>query len=297
MLTGSARLGWSASLLAGLLTLAGCAAEPSDIVEETGATESDVSSSASPSTVVPGAITPGAQLSAHTTLGLPEDAAVDDAEHALVVHNQWVGSYDSTKKNPRWTSWELTAQWLGSQDRTDNWKNDNTLSFAQATSSDYSGSGYQRGHICPSGDRTKNATDNQNTFLFSNVVPQTSESNTVVWESLETQSRTLARSNHVFVVAGSIYEGTPKKIGRDVAVPSSMFKVVVVMSGAHPLPSEVTTSTRVIAVEIPNNHSVSGNWSRYKTTLSSLETKTGFHFLSDVDPAVHDALATQVDSQ
>lgn len=264
--------------------------------EALGSTESEVTSG-SPSTIVPGATTPGAMLSAHTTLGFPEDATSDDAEHALVVHSQWVASYDSLKKNPRWTSWELTTGWMGSTGRTDNWVKDRNLSFAQASSSDYSGSGYQRGHICPSADRTKSVADNQATFLFTNVVPQTAESNTAVWESLESQERTLARSNHVFIVAGSIYEGAPRTIGNGVRIPSSMFKVVVVMQGTHPLPSEVSPSTRVIAVEIPNTHSVSGSWTRYKTTLESLETKTGFRFLSDVDPEVHDALATKVDSQ
>ena len=293
MLTGHARLGW---LFAALLALGGCAAEEAVDEEPLGSTESEVTSG-SPSTVVPGATTPGAMLSAHTTLGFPEEATSSDAEHALVVHKQWVSSYDSLKKNPRWTSWELTTGWMGSTDRTDRWIKDGDVGFAQASDSDYSGSGYQRGHICPSADRTKSVTDNQNTFLFTNVVPQTAESNTAVWVSLETQERTLARSNHVFIVAGQIYEGAPKSIGRGVRVPSSMFKVVVVMSGAHPLPSEVTPSTRVIAVEIPNTHTVSGSWTRYKTTLESLEAKTGFRSLSDVDPAVHDALATQVDSQ
>jgi endonuclease G len=293
MLTGSARLGW---LLAASLSLVGCAAEEATEPEELGSTESSVTSG-SPSTVVPGATTPGAQLSSHTTLGLPEDASRSDAEHALVVHNQWVASYDSVKKNPRWTSWELTSAWMGNTDRSDNWIRDAATTFAQATNSDYSGSGYQRGHICPSADRTRNTADNQATFLFTNVVPQTAESNTAVWESLETQERTLARSNHVFITAGSIYEGATHTIGHGVRVPSSMFKVVVVMQGAHPLPSDVTTSTRVIAVEIPNTHTVSGNWSRYTTSLEALEAKTGFHFLSDVDPAVHDALASQVDGQ
>lgn len=296
MLTGSARLAW---FIAAALSLVGCAAEQAtteEAVEEVGSTESNATTG-SPSTVVPGATTPGAQLSSHTTLGLPEEASRTDAEHALIVHKQWVASYDSVKKNPRWTSWELTSAWMGSTDRTDNWIKDSLTTFPQASNSDYSGSGYQRGHICPSADRTKSTTDNQATFLFTNVVPQTAESNTAVWESLETQERTLARTNHVFIIAGSIYEGAPQTIGNNVRVPSSMFKVVVVAQGLHPLPSDITTSTRVIAVEIPNTHSVSGNWSRYKTTIESIEAKTGFTLLSDVDPAVHAALATRVDSQ
>jgi endonuclease G len=288
MLTGYARL------FLALALLGGCAAEDAIDDEELGSTESEVS--AAPSTVVPGATTPGAMLSAHTTLGFPEEATATDPEHALVVHTQWVASYDSLKKNPRWTSWELTKSWLGNVDRTDRWIKDGALSFTQAADSDYSGSGYQRGHICPSADRTRTTTDNQNTFLFTNVVPQTAESNTAVWAGLENQERTLARTNHVFITVGQIYEGAPKSIGRGVRVPSSMFKVIVVMQGAHPLPSEVTESTRVIAVEIPNTHSVSGSWTRYKTSLDAIERKTGFKLLSDVDPDVHDALATKIDS-
>jgi endonuclease G len=76
-----------------------------------------------------------------------------------------------------------------------------------------------------------------------------------------------------------------------------MFKVVVVLSGAHPTPADVTTATRVLSVEIPNTTTVAGDYTHYKTSFGALEQKTGFRFLSDVTPSVHDALAAHVDGQ
>jgi endonuclease G len=296
MLSTSARLGFVASLL----SLAACGADANP--EEQNSTASSIEGTdplAGTDELRKTATTPGLQLSVHTTLGIPEAATPTDPVHALINHTQYVTSYDSTKKNPRWTSWELTTAWLGSASRSSNFISDHDLAagIPQSSNSDYSGSGYQRGHICPSADRTKNATDNQQTFLFTNIVPQTAESNTQVWESLETEERNLAKTNHLFIIAGNIYEGSAQTIGNGVAIPSSMFKVVVVMSGAHPAPTDVTTSTRVITVNIPNTTSVSGNYRSYRTSMADIESKTGFTFMSDVSKSIHDALASQVDTQ
>ncbi|MBX3231352.1 MAG: DNA/RNA non-specific endonuclease [Labilithrix sp.] len=245
--------------------------------------------------------THGLAVSVHTTLGFPEDATPTDPEHALIVKRQYVTSYDGSRKNPRWVSWELTQPWLGSADRSNSWSIDRDLAtgIPQAVNSDFTNSGFQRGHLCPSADRTKNDADNRSTFVFTNAVPQTAQSNSGTWLTLENEERSLARTgnNHVFVIAGTIYSGNVRRIGNGVHVPTSLFKVVVVMQGDHPRPSDVTPATRVIAVEVPNDTSVNGNYRRYLTSLEKLEQKTGFHFLSDADPAVHAALAPQVDSQ
>jgi endonuclease G len=285
---------WKPVLVASLATLgAACAAEaPSE--ESTTADLASAEGSATPSPS-----TPGLALSVHTTLGIPEAASAGDARHYLLTKPQYVTSFDSVRKNPRWTSWELTNAWLGSTSRSPNFQTDTTLpsSFGQPVNSDFTGSGFQRGHICPSGDRTDSVPDNQATFVFTNVVPQTAASNTGTWESLERTERTLVQTgNHVFIIAGSLW-ADQRTIGNGVAVPTSMFKVVVVMNGAHPTPADVTTSTRVISVEIPNTDTVSGDFTHYRTSFGALEAKTGLHFLSDVPAAIHDALASHVDGQ
>ena len=221
------------------------------------------------------AATPGLALSVHTTLGLPEAASTDDPKHALLVKPQFVVSFDSTRKNPRWTSWELTKKWLGATARSLEFEPDPTLpaTLPQAKEADYAHSGYDRGHICPSADRTDSKADNDSTFEFTNAVPQTVESNTGTWETLETEERDLVTAgHHVFIIAGSRY-AAETTIGAGVAVPTSMFKVVVVMDGDDLGPSDVTTSTRVVSVDIPNTHDVHGDWSGYRTTFGAARTR------------------------
>lgn len=281
------------SVLSLLVLVAAPACGDFESVESSSA---DLASAALPEAV---ASTPGLTLSVHTTLGIPEAASTSDPQHYLLVKPQYVTSFDGHRKNPRWTSWELTSAWIGSSGRSPSFKPDSLLpsSVPQSSDADYKNSGFERGHICPSGDRTISPTDNQATFVFTNVVPQTNASNTGTWESLETYERTLSSAgHHLFVVAGSIY-GDSRTIGSGVAVPTSMFKVVVVMDGAHPTPADVTAQTRVLSVEIPNTTTVSGSYTQYKTTFGDLERKTGFKFLSDVDPQVHDALASHTDGQ
>jgi endonuclease G len=240
------------------------------------------------------------QLSVHTTMGIPEAATATDPAHVLLVKPQYVTSFDSTRKVPRWTSWELAAHWLGSTPRSPAFNPDPQLpsTFPQASNADYASSGYERGHICPSGDRTDNPTDNNATFVFTNCVPQTSASNTGTWETLEVEERVLAKAgSHLFIIAGSIFAPNPPTIGGGVAVPESMFKVIVVLDTTNSTPADVTTSTRVLSVEIPNTTTVTGDYKGYRTSFGALEQKTGFHFLSDVAQSVHDALATKIDAE
>lgn len=243
--------------------------------------------------------TKGLALSVHTTLGLPEEAKPNDPQNALLVKSQYVSAYDSTRKNPRWVSWELTGKWLGSADRVDAWTTDPGLGdLPQAELADYAESGFQRGHLCPSADRTKNPSDNRATFFLTNAVPQAAESNTGAWLTLENDERKLARAgqNHLFVVAGPIYSGKDREVGKGVSVPSSMFKVIVVLEGDRPLPSDVTASTHVIAVEVPNDATARGTYKKFTTSIAAIEKKTGFRLLSDVDASVHDSLASRTDS-
>lgn len=240
------------------------------------------------------AVGEGLRLSVHTTLGIPEAAVVDDPEHALLVKDEYVTSYDSKRKGPRWTSWEVTNDWLGPAERSSSFHRDSETTLPQPTGSDFSLSGYEQGHVCPSADRTKSDAVNQATFVFTNVVPQTSASNRGTWKTLENEERSLvAEGNHVFVIAGPLYE-SDKTIGAGGAVPTSLFKVVIALrsTAEHPTAAEVDAATPIIAVDIPNTNEVAGNYSLFKTTIHDIEAKTGFHLLSDVAPAVHDALSS-----
>jgi endonuclease G len=248
---------------------------------------------------------PGAAISVHLTLGIPDGSTTSTANpnHYLSVKRQYVISYNGSRKTPNWSAWELNASWLGSTPRQDTFRPDDTLpsSIPQASLADYSGSGYDRGHMCPSGDRTLTVTDNSNTFYLTNMVPQAANNNQGPWEQLEAYSRSLANSgNELFIISGPIYSGVPATIGSGaVAVPTATWKVITVLNSVGQGAASVTTNTRVIAVIMPNNNSQIGksdDWHGFRVTVRSIESQTGLNIMSDIAQSVQDVIENRVDA-
>jgi endonuclease G len=245
----------------------------------------------------------GAALSKHTTLGIPAPASTSDPNNFLSVKSGYVLSYNSTRKVPNWVSWELNTSYLGSTARQDDFRPDNTLpaNLPQASLADYSGSGYDRGHMCPSADRTLTVAANQQTFFLTNMVPQAANNNQGPWADLENDLRTIARTGkELFIISGGTFSASSNKIGSGVVVPDKTFKVIVVLNAVGQGPSSVTTSTRVIGVMMPNENnqiSMTADWHSFRVSVDAIEAATGDNFLSDVDPAVQAVVEARVDNQ
>ncbi len=243
----------------------------------------------------------GASVSVHTKLGLPSAASTSNWSDYLSVKSQYVLAYDSSRKIPHWVSWELNSSYIGSQARLDNFRPDDTLpsGMPQASLADFSGSGYDRGHMCPSGDRTASAAANGQTFYLSNMVPQAANNNQGPWEKLETYCRTLAsQGKELFIISGGA--GSNGTVGAGVVVPNSTFKVVAVLDHVGQGPADVTTSTRLIGIVMPNDDSQiakADDWKPYRVSVRSIESLSGLNFLSDVAQATQDTIETRVDNQ
>jgi len=98
----------------------------------------------------------------------------------------------------------------------------------QARLEDYRRSGFDRGHMTPSGDMP-DAQSQQQTFSLANMVPQAAKLNRGVWAGIEMAVRRLAqRHGELFVVTGPAFQGQNlKTIGPDgVLVPSATWKAV-----------------------------------------------------------------------
>lgn len=244
----------------------------------------------------------GAEVSVHTTLGLPGPADASSADRYLSVKAQYVLSYNGFRKVPNWVSWELNSSYLGSQSRANNFRPDGTIpSFVpQANLSDYSGSGFDRGHMCPSGDRTRSYTANSETFYLINMVPQAANNNRGPWEKLESYSRELAQQGkELFVVSGGIFTDVSGTIGNGVSVPDTTFKVIVVLDQNEGA-ADVTNDSRVISVIMPNDNnriSIGDDWRSYRVSVRDIEQQTELNFLSDVSTAVQDVVETRIDDQ
>jgi endonuclease G len=240
--------------------------------------------------------------SIHLVLGNPSKAttSTSNSNNYLMVKPQYALSYNQSKGTPNWVSWQLNRSWLGAAERQNNFQPDETLpsSWYQARPSDYNNSGYDRGHLAPSADRTKNKTDNSATFVMSNIIPQSPDLNQGPWADLEDYCRELVeQGKELYIVAGP--EGKKEAIAEGkVTVPTKTWKIIVVLERPGLGVNGVSTSTRVIAVEIPNEQGVrNSNWKTYRTTIRRLEATTGYNFLSNVPISVQKVIESRADNQ
>ena len=260
------------------------------------------------STSPTGSVTPSQPLSEHLTLGNPSGAVTDinQPTNYLLSKPQYALSYHRDRGIPNWVSWHLSTDWRGSAARQDDFRPDATLpaSWYQVQSNSYTGSGFDRGHNCPSADRTNTVADNSATFFMSNMMPQAPRNNQQTWANLEDYCRTfLSTGNEVYLICGSYGRGgtgsngyaTTLDNGR-VTIPARCWKVVVILPTGTDDATRVSISTRVIAVDTPNDNSISTSWGTYRTSVDAIETATGLDILSAVPATVQQVIEARVDT-
>jgi endonuclease G len=230
--------------------------------------------------------------SVHTTLGVPCDA--DTSDDYIILRPQYVLSYNKNRNVANWVAWELNADWFGTISRhTGSFITDTSLpeGYYRVKHSDYTLSGYDRGHMVMSEERTKTEEDNMSTFILTNVIPQTPDLNRGVWLNFENYCNRLCLESNkeLFIYAGGIFH-TNTTIGKGVAVPDSCFKIIVILERGQGL-KDVTVNTPVIAVVMPNISGVrSDTWDMYKTTEKRIEASTGYNFLSAVPETIQNVI-------
>ena len=237
-------------------------------------------------------------------LGNPSNASADIANenNYLMVRPQYSLSYDRSEATPNWVAWRLDSVWVGSSPvpRQDDFRPDTTLpaGWYQVTDQDYSGSGYTRGHMCPSGDRTNTIPNNSATFLMTNMVPQTAANNTGPWEDLESYCRFLAgQGNELYIIAGPNGNiGTIGATQNRIVVPNVTWKVVLVLPNGSDDLNRITRSTRAFGV-IMSNQSINQNapWRNFRVTVNAVENLTGYDFFSNVPRAKQEIMERQRD--
>ena len=111
--------------------------------------------------------------------------------------------WDANLKANRWTCYELYDVLLKKNvKRQDDFRQDPEIPANEQTSpDDYRGSGFSRGHLCPSGDRLYSAAQNKQTFYLTNMQPQIQGHNGGVWGKLEEKVRDWAgRCDTLYIV-------------------------------------------------------------------------------------------------
>lgn len=247
-------------------------------------------------------------------LGNPSNASPDpaDRDNYLMVKPYYALSYNDGCGTPNWVSWRTTASDLGDAQRKLEFDADVTLprGFRRVAHRDYSGSGFDRGHMCPHGDRAANTDMSYATFVMTNIVPQAPNQNQKAWRALEEYARELVQRQGVrlYTVCGPAgrggagSNGPAQAVGRGanrVVVPAECWKVIVIApeTGGPGDPAAIGPDARVIAVVMPNDNAAvtTDDWARFRTSPADVERRTGYRFFDKLRPDVAGTLRAKVD--
>ena len=220
---------------------------------------------------------------------LPKD---DKSE---VIHHQFYSlGYNEDFEVPNWVAYKLTEESLKVKNvpRAKRFKTDNEVDNRSAKHSDYSHSGYTRGHMAPAGDMAFSTEAMQESFFMSNMTPQTAALNAGIWRELEENVRDWAYDNdELYVVSGPIFDSSnPKRIGKStkVAVPDAFFKALLDIEGSK---------KKAIGFIIPHEKS-DLHLREYAVTVDAIEKLTGIEMFDDLmDDNEEAALEGQFDMQ
>ena len=188
---------------------------------------------------------------------------------------------------PNWVAWELTAEEaMGTESRSDKFYYDPDIEGC-ATPQDYSGSGYDRGHMAPAGDMKWGREAMEETFCMTNILPQDGALNRGTWKKIEEKCRARAASDSaVIIVCGPVLTEAPREYigGTRVAVPQRQFKV-----GLSPW-----ADTPQAIGFLMDNGAVPGGMQAAAVTVDEIEALTGHDFFSTLPDSIENRLESTI---
>jgi endonuclease G len=237
-------------------------------------------------------------------LGNPSGSIVDTNNHAhyLIQRTVEAMDYSDNLGGPVWASWDLTAGDVGGSGRNSTFYTDTNLptNFYRVTTADYNGVGtnnFNRGHLCPSADRTDTTNDNKLVFFMSNIMPQSAQNNQGVWGNFEDYCRSQLTNSELLIICGPSGFGSSTIPSGKAYIGSNVWKVVVFvpLGGGNAL-SRIAATNRVIAISIPNvTNGLSSAWQNYVTSPQKIEQDTGLTFFTALPANIAATFRTEVD--
>jgi endonuclease G, mitochondrial len=236
--------------------------------------------------------------------GLPtKDPAWDHGPTAFVARRGYALEESSVDKIPIWVCEHVEKSEIqGSAERRDKFLPDPKLDKGKRSElSDYSGFGFDRGHMAPAGNQKKSQTLNDETFYLSNMSPQVGIGfNRAIWAHLEDQTRDWVKSGSVtdeYILTGPIFfdpkeenEATAngvinfETIGDDaVAVPTHFYKIILGKTSSG--------GFKTVAFVLPNEkHKGPEDFTVFIQSIDWIEEHTGLDFMPKLTSAQEEEL-------
>ncbi len=185
---------------------------------------------------------------------------------------------------PAWVAYILQQDQIDGKEVRDNqFMPDPAVRSGTAVSTDYTRSGYDRGHMAPAADFKNSYQVMKETFYMSNICPQEPQFNRGIWLDLEKMVRVWAyKYKKIYVVTGPILEPGLPTIGRlnKVAVPKQFYKVVLYVNPPH---------VKGIAF-LMNNEPSSAPLTKFVVSIDQVERLTGVDFFPRLPDYIENAV-------
>ncbi len=202
---------------------------------------------------------------------------------SISLHDGYSLSYHEDYEQAEWVAYELKKTHLSRTNfKRPYFEIDKSVKTGAAHWKNYKRSGYSRGHLCPAADRKYSKEAHDETFLTSNISPQSFDFNAGVWNRLEQKVRYWAeRNDGIFVVTGGVLKPGLESIGEEeVAVPKYFYKVIMDYNNGNP---------KMMAFLLKHENS---NKPLYDFVVSTdeLEDLTGIDFFPGLDDDIENRL-------
>ena len=198
----------------------------------------------------------------------------------VVEHTYYSLSYLEEHEQAEWVHYKLNSTMLkGEIPRKKNYTIDRKVSTGSAKTSDYTNSGFDRGHLVPAADMKMDFTSVKEAAYMSNISPQKPKFNQVVWKKLEEHARDLAKKSELYITTGGVLSSANlKKIGKNnVSVPDQFYKIIYDVK-----------NQKMFAYLMPNKKIESRE--KYVVTVDAIEALTGIDFYHQLDDELENKL-------
>ena len=201
----------------------------------------------------------------------------------IVSQSYYSLSYSEDHEQAEWVYYELNSNELNfNVERKDNFRPDPKVITSSAQLYDYKGSGYDRGHLAPAADMKYNSTSMSESFLMSNMSPQSAPFNRGIWRKIEMQFRLWSyKYGKLVIVTGPVLNGSNySSIGPNkVTIPKWYYKVAI----------DPDNYERNIAILIENQGS-SKKIKTFAVTIDYLEKFSGIDFFPNLPDSIEESV-------
>ena len=199
----------------------------------------------------------------------------------IYTNDAYSFSYKESFEQSEWVAYELNASDINKVDyKRPYFNQDKSVKTKSADWRNFKNTKYNKGHLCPAGDRKSSYEMYEKTFLTSNASPQLYDFNAGIWNRLEQKVRYWAeRYEGVYVVTGGVLDEGLKTIGiEDVAVPEYFYKVILTKDKKN-----------MIGFLVPHKDSKEALYN-FVVPVDEIEKRTKIDFFKDLPDDLEDRL-------